>query len=418
MPKSTLHDIIKSIMKKAERNWRTRRLWKNHMTKIYVIRHAEAEGNLYRIAQGQANSIITDRGWKQIAALERRFAEIHVDAVYASDLYRTCATASAIYRPKGLVLHPRTDLREICVGEWEQKTWGEISRTQPEQMRNFIRHLDRWQVAGGERPEQVRERMMGAIRSIAAENDGKTVAVFSHGCAIQILLATIEGYSIAELGKTKHGDNTAVSLIEAEGDTLRVVFRDDSTHLSDPRFTQGEPIKRRPSGLEPGLYFQHLQLPQQADFLTQCVGASWADMHEDRAWNPQVLLDEACQRPTLVGFLQEKAVGVVQFYPEKEKEKGHGWISLYCIEEPYRKHGFGIQLLGQAVSYFRPLGRETLCLALNHGNSGVRQYFLEYGFVPAGTTSAGWEILQKSIRYDPEFLTETAAKSDSQQVCC
>ena len=38
-------------------------------------------------------------------ALSRRFADIPVDAVYASDLYRTCATASAIYRPKGLPLH-------------------------------------------------------------------------------------------------------------------------------------------------------------------------------------------------------------------------------------------------------------------------------------------------------------------------
>ena len=77
------------------------------MTKLYLIRHAEAEGNLYRIAQGQYNSIITDRGWRQIRALERRFAEIPVDAVYSSDLYRTCATASAIYRPKGLELHRR-----------------------------------------------------------------------------------------------------------------------------------------------------------------------------------------------------------------------------------------------------------------------------------------------------------------------
>ncbi|MEI3304771.1 MAG: histidine phosphatase family protein [Dysosmobacter sp.] len=94
------------------------------MTKLYLIRHAEAEGNLYRIAQGQYNSIITDRGWRQIRALERRFQDIHVDAVYASDLYRTCATASAIYRPKGLELHRRRDLREICVGVWEQKTWA------------------------------------------------------------------------------------------------------------------------------------------------------------------------------------------------------------------------------------------------------------------------------------------------------
>ena len=72
------------------------------MTTIYLIRHAEAEGNLYRIAQGQANSSITDRGERQIQALARRFADIPIDAVYASDLYRTCATASAICRPRDL----------------------------------------------------------------------------------------------------------------------------------------------------------------------------------------------------------------------------------------------------------------------------------------------------------------------------
>ena len=41
----------------------------NHMTTIYLIRHAEAEGNLYRRAHGWYNSIITDRGYRQIAAL-------------------------------------------------------------------------------------------------------------------------------------------------------------------------------------------------------------------------------------------------------------------------------------------------------------------------------------------------------------
>ena len=56
------------------------------MTTIYLIRHAEAEGNLYRIAQGQANSSITDRGERQIQALARRFADIPIDAVYALSL--------------------------------------------------------------------------------------------------------------------------------------------------------------------------------------------------------------------------------------------------------------------------------------------------------------------------------------------
>jgi len=62
----------------------------NHMTTIYLIRHAEAEGNLYRIAHGHEEGLITDyRGPRQIRALARRFRDIPVDAVYASDLIRT-----------------------------------------------------------------------------------------------------------------------------------------------------------------------------------------------------------------------------------------------------------------------------------------------------------------------------------------
>ena len=52
------------------------------MTTIYLIRHAEAEGNLYRRAHGWYNSTITDRGYHQIAALAKRFADTKFDAVY------------------------------------------------------------------------------------------------------------------------------------------------------------------------------------------------------------------------------------------------------------------------------------------------------------------------------------------------
>ena len=46
------------------------------MTTIYIIRHAEAEGNRYRRIHGQYNSVVTARGWKQIAALAKRFSEL------------------------------------------------------------------------------------------------------------------------------------------------------------------------------------------------------------------------------------------------------------------------------------------------------------------------------------------------------
>ena len=138
------------------------------MTTIYLIRHAEAEGNLYRIAQGQDDSILTDRGWRQVKALERRFDGVQIDAVYTSDLYRTRATASALYLPRNLTPHLVRDLREIHVGVCERRTWGEIARRWPDQMADFSRRMDRWHMDGAETPAQVLERALGAVRKIAA----------------------------------------------------------------------------------------------------------------------------------------------------------------------------------------------------------------------------------------------------------
>lgn len=367
------------------------------MTKLYLIRHAEAEGNLYRIAQGQYNSILTDRGWRQVRALEQRFRKIPVDAVYSSDLYRTCATASALFQPKGLPLHRHPGLREIGVGDWEQRTWGEIARLYPEQMENFSHRLHLWRAEGAETPRQVLERVLAAVREIAAANDGKTVAVFSHGCAIRLALAELQGVPLERLDETPVGDNTAVSLLEAEDGVLRVAFRDDNSHLKTEAYLAGEKVRQRAVALEPGLYFEPLRLPDQAELLTALVSVAWGGTGEARAFDSAKLLRDAAARSTLVGYLNGEPVGLVQFGPES------GWIPLACIRDDCRKRGFGTQLIGQAVQHFRPLGAETLQIALTP-SCGARAFFRDNGFVSAGKAADGRELLVKDIRYRPEFL--------------
>ena len=287
------------------------------MTTIYLIRHAEAEGNLYRIAQGQDNSILTDLGWQQIRALERRFAEIPVDAVYASDLYRTCATASALYRPKGLPLHRCPGLREICVGVWEQKTWGEIARRDPEQLEDFNRRLHLWHVEGAETPQAVQARMLAAVREIAAANDGRTVAVFSHGCAIRLTLAALQGIPLEELGRTPTGSNTAVSLLRAEGADIEVVYRDDARHLTDPACTRGLTLKKRANGLEPGcpddVFWKRITDGVKA--YKQWSEGNMLEKKPEEIWPDWYLRDFAFDREKLLPITEELAnLWEVTFY--------------------------------------------------------------------------------------------------------
>ena len=120
------------------------------MTRIYLIRHAEAEGNLYRLAHGHYDSLITERGYQQIAALRERFADIPIDAVYASDLFRTRTTARAIYEPKGLPLHTTPAFREVGMGVWEGRTWQELAMEDEAALDRFNRDMVHWHVEGSE----------------------------------------------------------------------------------------------------------------------------------------------------------------------------------------------------------------------------------------------------------------------------
>ena len=336
------------------------------MTKIYLVRHAEAEGNLYRIAQGQDNSNLTDRGWRQVRALERRFRDIEIDAVYSSDLYRTCATASAIYKPKGLPLHRDRGLREIGVGAWERLTWGEIKLRWPEQLKYFGSRPDLWAVEGGEAAADVLARGLKTVKAIAANHDGETIAL---------------------VGKTPTGDNTCVALLEYEDGELRVVFRDDTSHLKTPEFLETEKVFKRATAMEPGLRFQPLKLPEQAEAFCDLVAACW---EEDRPFDRQRLLADA-GRETLVGLLGDTPVGIVQTGPEVE------WISLMCIHPEYRNRGFGVQLLGQAVYRARDNGKDFLRIRLPAGES-TRRFLADYGF---REETPG--VLRKETGFDPEI---------------
>ncbi len=350
------------------------------MTRIYLIRHAEAEGNLYRIAHGQYDSLITPRGYRQIAALEKRFFDVPVDAVYSSDLFRTKTTAAAIYRPKGLALHTRRDLREILMGTWEDVRWVDLARNHNEMLQNFGRRMDVWSAPGAEKPEEVQTRMVAAVRDIAAKHPGGTVAVFSHGMALRILLSYVEGYTLGEFHKTKNGDNTAVSLIEVEGEEIRLVFRDDNSHLlgEEDLTIFGNQVwwKDNSRASEPGYWFRPFEKEKDA-----ALQEAFLQEAESLGLEPS-LLAEACNkedpRALQTVMEEEEAVGFVSFDTAR-CAGGTGEVKLLYTLPAYRSRGYGIQLIGQAVQLFRPLGAERVELSCPVKNEEALRFFLSCG---------------------------------------
>ena len=52
------------------------------MTKIYLVRHAEAEGNLYRLVQGHFDGLVTKLGYDQIRGFSQPLLTVNPFVFY------------------------------------------------------------------------------------------------------------------------------------------------------------------------------------------------------------------------------------------------------------------------------------------------------------------------------------------------
>ena len=385
------------------------------MTTVYLVRHAEAEGNVYRRYHGWYNSLITDNGYRQIGQLKARFASVAVDAVYSSDLFRTMTTAAAIYKPKGLTLVTDPDLREIGGGAWEDKTWGELRKENEESLVAFNRADINWKAEGSETFGGVQKRVTAAILRLAAAHDGETIAIVAHGTAIRTALAAFSGLPAQRIEEIPHGDNTAVSCLEVDGDEVRILFMNDNSHLGDLT-TLGKQNWWKQGGVTGyglmNLWFRPLDFAAEADFYTEARREAWENIHGTmEGYDGETLLREAQahsaydRRSIMVAMQEDKPVGVLQMDLQRGADEGTGDISFFYLVPELRCRGFGIQLIGQAVSTYRPLGREHLRLLCEAENDRARRFYERYGFRKTGEetgTPGRLDVLEKYIGYNPQ----------------
>ncbi len=198
------------------------------MTTLYLIRHAEAEGNVFRRLQGHYNAMITPNGRKQIAALAKRFEDVRIDAVYASDLSRTCCTAGAIYLPKRLPLHKDPRFRELYCGDWENLPFGWLEHVDPTRYRAFTGSPRDWHVENSERFGDYTGRFLEAMGEVAERHDGKTVAIFSHGMVMRGVMQCLFFPDRDNLG---HSENTAVTKLIYENGQYTLEYFNDDSHI-------------------------------------------------------------------------------------------------------------------------------------------------------------------------------------------
>lgn len=379
------------------------------MTKIYIIRHAEAEGNLYKRIHGHYDSLLTELGYRQVEALEDRFRAVQIDAVYSSDLIRTRETAKAIYLPKDLPLIVSSELREVNMGVWEDLYWGEVEDEYPEQLYYYNTSPEKWQIEGGENYFELQSRIVSAVLRIAAENSGRTIAIFTHGAAIRALLGYILNIQPSNISTIQYCDNTAVALLNIDEGKISLEYMNDDSHLSDDLSSFRKETWWKEEGCTDNrnMRFLPMDLNTEGKTYLNCYRDAWYEAHGTYRGFSNIYLQWAKSRshvdPHSVAraYLKGVPCGIIELAGETDRGDNSGHIAFLYLSPEFRGRGLAVQLIGYAVWYYRKLGRTKLILHVSVENKRAQALYKKYGFCPTATekgTVCEILVMEKDIR--------------------
>lgn len=327
------------------------------------MRHATAEGNIFRRFHGHYDGDLTELGLRQLPYLAERFRDIPLAAIYSSDLTRTLKTAQAIANVRNLSVQKETRFREVYVGEWEDLALGEVERIASQQLNHFNHDREKWSVADAESFAECSARFCEALHEVARAHPGQSIAVVSHTAVITSALSRI----FPNLEKKPY-DNTAVTQLTYDG-TFHLDYIADRTHLPEELTT---------------LYYRQKLIEK-----TDRIGGRnlWFQPYEGEIdWYLRFADDEIPVAPMAVitfAMLNDRPVGMLQLDPQNGQDNGIGHIDYLMLDKKYRNHMLGIQLIGEAVSYYRALGRNKLRISVLPRYARCKGWLEQAGFYMA-----------------------------------
>lgn len=192
-----------------------------NLTTIYLVRHAQSEGNVLGIAQGQLDYPLTQEGERQAKELAKEFKDIHFSAIFSSDLIRAKRTAEEVAIERNLEVKATVVLRERSRGRFS----GQLVQELQEELDRLIKHHESLSEEAKkkfkfekdyESDEEIISRVLTFLREISFAYRGKTILVVSHSGVIRSLLLHF-GFATFETLQRGSMENTGYVKLLSDG---------------------------------------------------------------------------------------------------------------------------------------------------------------------------------------------------------
>ena len=201
--------------------------------KLHLLRHGQTSFSRANAFCGAGlDPELTADGTAMAQAFAQAYKSTTWQAVFASPLKRTVATAQPLCSAVGIEMQLRDGLKEIQYGKWEGQTVEAVNR-------DFHDDYIRWTAdpawnapTGGEPAVAIARRVLQVIEEITQRYNNGNVLLVSHKATIRIILCSLLGIDTGRFRYRLSCPVGSVTLVEftSEGPLLHALA--DRTHLS------------------------------------------------------------------------------------------------------------------------------------------------------------------------------------------
>jgi broad specificity phosphatase PhoE len=199
--------------------------------RLLLLRHGETTWSAEHRYQGVSDTLLSDLGRAQVAALAGRLRGESFTEFRSSPLRRALDTAAAVAAQHDAPLVVDERLREIGLGRWEGLAHEEIQRQAPERYAGWLTDPAKTIPPEGEAMEAVMRRVGDLWREMASRPDDVTLALVGHGACLRALLCLALEVPTAAFWRFQLGA-ASVSELYIHSRGAKLVLLNDLHHLN------------------------------------------------------------------------------------------------------------------------------------------------------------------------------------------
>ena len=156
---------------------------------IQFIRHMETNMNKAGVFQGSIDAELSDKGKADSVMFSER-VPLDFDALHCSELQRARYLANLLETKSSRSVTVDSRLNEIRLGEWEGKTWKEITIDYEEFLKEWFIDNVNIPAPKGESYKDLQVRIQSFFNDLVKE-DVEKVVIVTHGAWIKTMVCTI-----------------------------------------------------------------------------------------------------------------------------------------------------------------------------------------------------------------------------------